>query len=46
VVNVLANFKNAFLYGDLEEEIRVEQPPWYVAQGRYGVQAQKSDIWS
>ena len=31
------DIKNAFLHGDLEEDIYTEQPPRFVAQGEYGL---------
>ena len=38
--------KNAFLYGDLMEQVHIEQPPGYVAQGESGVPSQESYLWT
>jgi len=37
--------KNAFLYGDLQAEVYIEQPPGYVAQGETKVCRLKKDIY-
>jgi len=38
-------FKNAFLYGDLQDEVYMEQPPSYVAQGESKVCCLKKAIY-
>ena len=37
--------KNAFLYGDFQLEVWMEQPPGYVAQGRKSLLSQKGYLW-
>jgi len=39
------NVKNTFLYGDLQEEVYMEQPPGYVAQGGTKVYLLKKAIY-
>ena len=39
------DIKNAFLYRDLHEEVYMEQPPGYVAQGETKVCRLKKDIY-
>jgi len=36
--------KNAFLYGDFHEEVYMEQPPGYVAQGDKSLSSQEGHI--
>jgi len=38
------NMENDFLYGDLDEEVYIEQPLGYVSQEEYVVQAQEDNI--
>jgi len=47
VVHILIRCeKHAFLYGDLQEEVYMEQPPGMLLRGECHVQAQECNLWS